>query len=506
MISYSLFLHAPPRSRRYYLLLGFILVIAVVTVGHTIFGIYDNKSINSPINSDERIATPESNIPDHSTDINVSKNQHSPILHPNPFAAEYVYPHQCNDFSHLPKQSIPRTYNLRRPKQGRKLLVFHWQQLTYNDHDYIKWNEIENELCPYPSDLIEFWIAFRKTLPSYVGNLPPAFGENWPIGYAPCYFFQLERQSSVKCEQNGIEFELTSNYTRFREADVIYLDYPFYLNMKGEPPYYKTRLLPPRLPNQVWWYSYGRESLAYYPFVSQANLLDRFDLSIGAPGPMHDLFYPLHPISDVSPFYQKTAFSEIKKGKLPIGTSADPVVAIMISNCDPHNKRNDIMKALFELVEVHSYGKCFNNKKLPKDVVEKYDIPENYDTYFGDWPAIKRDVFSRYWFAFTPENSNCVDYVTEKIYDALQANLIPIYLGASNIREFVPENSVIVVNDYEDMNALAAHLRELMQDEKKLAKYFEWKTRPQSEFCKKCNKNIFIRKECQLLDRVNWVE
>ncbi|KAL1924417.1 uncharacterized protein VTP21DRAFT_7452 [Calcarisporiella thermophila] len=343
---------------------------------------------------------------------NSSDNTLLPI-HYNPFLDEYEYPHDCNNFKHISKSQIPRAYTLRGPRLGRKILIFHWQQQTYGELP--NWSEIEHELCPYPSDLIDFWDNYRKTMSTFVNNLPFSFGKRWPLGYAPCHFFRLDNQESVKCEKIGIEFEVTTNYTRFREADIIFLDYPFYLDTKGRPPFYQSGLLPPKLAHQVWWYSFGRESLAYYPFASQTNLLNRFDLSIGAPEPMHDIFYPLYPISDLAPYYKTIDFNGIKQKKMAIGPTSNPVVAMMISNCEPKNQRNEIMRELSSLVEVHSFGKCFNNQKIPKSIMQKYAIPDNYDIFFGDWPAIKRDVFSPYWFAFTPENSNCVDYVTEKV-------------------------------------------------------------------------------------------
>ena len=48
------------------------------------------------------------------------------------------------------------------------------------------------------------------------------------------------------------------------------------------------------------------------------------------------------------------------------------------------------------------------------------------------------------------EDSMAVDYVTEKVYDALHAGSVPLYLGAPNILEFVPPNSVINVLDFVD--------------------------------------------------------
>lgn len=37
------------------------------------------------------------------------------------------------------------------------------------------------------------------------------------------------------------------------------------------------------------------------------------------------------------------------------------------------------------------------------------------------------------------------DYVTEKVYNGLQAGTLPVYWGATNIQDYVPRGSVVQV-------------------------------------------------------------
>lgn len=57
------------------------------------------------------------------------------------------------------------------------------------------------------------------------------------------------------------------------------------------------------------------------------------------------------------------------------------------------------------------------------------------------------------------ENSLAVDYVTEKVYDALTAGCIPTYWGASNVADYIPAHDAVV--DYHTLGSPEALAREL---------------------------------------------
>ena len=50
----------------------------------------------------------------------------------------------------------------------------------------------------------------------------------------------------------------------------------------------------------------------------------------------------------------------------------------------------------------------------------------------------KHGVLRRYPFYLAYENSNDADYVTEKVFDALESGVLPVYYGAPNVDDFVP--------------------------------------------------------------------
>jgi hypothetical protein len=65
-----------------------------------------------------------------------------------------------------------------------------------------------------------------------------------------------------------------------------------------------------------------------------------------------------------------------------------------------------------------------------------------YKSYKGSVKS-KAQTLSNYRFAIVYENYRTVGYVTEKIFDCLRSNCIPIYLGAPNIASILPENIYI---------------------------------------------------------------
>ena len=100
--------------------------------------------------------------------------------------------------------------------------------------------------------------------------------------YAPCGLFRPHRR--IECQvapQLVISSELTSNFSLFHEADLVYIDYPFYMGNQKVPPYFNNALLPPRRAGQPWILVFAGESVLQYPFIDTESFLSQFDYSIG---------------------------------------------------------------------------------------------------------------------------------------------------------------------------------------------------------------------------------
>lgn len=64
------------------------------------------------------------------------------------------------------------------------------------------------------------------------------------------------------------------------------------------------------------------------------------------------------------------------------------------------------------------------------------------------------------------ENSICEDYITEKLWNqGYSHTVIPIVLKRSIVEHYAPPNSFIAFDDYESTEAMAKHLKFLMDNE-----------------------------------------
>jgi len=78
----------------------------------------------------------------------------------------------------------------------------------------------------------------------------------------------------------------------------------------------------------------------------------------------------------------------------------------------------------------------------------------------------KHKTLSQYKFSICFENTNKVDdYISEKIFDAFIAQNVPIYFGAPNISEIIPKECFIDYRDFNTIEDLYLHLKNMSDDE-----------------------------------------
>lgn len=85
-------------------------------------------------------------------------------------------------------------------------------------------------------------------------------------------------------------------------------------------------------------------------------------------------------------------------------------------------------------------------------------------------------------FALAAENSRADDYVTEKVYDALAAGALPVYFGARNFAEFVPNGSVIDGRRFRTPRRLMRYLAYLARNASAYNEWHVWRSRPLPEW------------------------
>jgi alpha(1,3/1,4) fucosyltransferase len=88
-----------------------------------------------------------------------------------------------------------------------------------------------------------------------------------------------------------------------------------------------------------------------------------------------------------------------------------------------------------------------------------------YSSYRGEITA-KNDILKQYKFSICYENARDIPgYITEKIFDCFFAGGIPIYLGASNVNEYIPESCFIDKRKFSSYSDLFDHLNQMSEDD-----------------------------------------
>lgn len=168
--------------------------------------------------------------------------------------------------------------------------------------------------------------------------------------------------------------------------------------------------------------------------------------------------------SDVPLPYFSWAEYNIKTPAIDFNSSIKGGVFIA-RNCRSLNDREGLIRELQKYMRLDSVSSCLNNAPWPSDVPRQD----------------KGTVMRRYLFYFALENECSEDYMTEKLWGALGSGTLPIYYGAPNVLEYVPENSIVDVNLFVGSDGkinykeLGEYLTMLSQDEEKYKEYHKWR-------------------------------
>ncbi|CAO3644131.1 unnamed protein product [Mucor hiemalis] len=137
-------------------------------------------------------------------------------------------------------------------------------------------------------------------------------------------------------------------------------------------------------------------------------------------------------------------------------TNKAPILWIA-KNCAATNGRQEYIKKLMEYIDVHSYGECLNNRPFPET-------------------KSRMELISEYKFYLAVENSNCDDYVTEKLADTIAMSAVPIVDGPASYTGFIPtERSVIHMDAYPDPKDLADYIDYLDKNDTAYLEYLAFR-------------------------------
>ena len=86
------------------------------------------------------------------------------------------------------------------------------------------------------------------------------------------------------------------------------------------------------------------------------------------------------------------------------------------------------------------------------------------------------DLVNRnYRFYLSFENALCRDYITEKAFNSLKLNTIPVVLGGSDYQNILPPGSFINARDFYSPEHLANYLYKVLNNSTLHDSYFQWR-------------------------------
>ena len=137
-------------------------------------------------------------------------------------------------------------------------------------------------------------------------------------------------------------------------------------------------------------------------------------------------------------------------------------VSSEINELQLHDRRLELIEYFgrsdnFDLFGPH-WGDISNLPAKWRDRLRKIVVSLN--------PAVCTDkcsIISRYKFAICFENMSYPGYVTETIIDCFSASVIPIYMGAPDIYDFIPREAFIDLREFGSLDILNRYLTEMTE-------------------------------------------
>ncbi|KAB0799685.1 hypothetical protein PPYR_07565 [Photinus pyralis] len=140
------------------------------------------------------------------------------------------------------------------------------------------------------------------------------------------------------------------------------------------------------------------------------------------------------------------------------------LIAWFASHCKTSSRRERLAAEMQKFLPVDIYGSCGPLKCGKSKNNSKLSSSKCYDMLDEDY---------KFYLSF--ENSICKDYSTEKLYNVLRKNVVPIVYGGGDYNLSAPPHSVIDVSNFHSVEELVEYLSHLDRNVTEYLKYFEWK-------------------------------
>jgi hypothetical protein len=136
-----------------------------------------------------------------------------------------------------------------------------------------------------------------------------------------------------------------------------------------------------------------------------------------------DITHPRRAVGHTAlPWYLGPGYDQLSSGDFPAKTDDISVICSNKAMIGGHRRRLRFVERLLELSPMPRFGRGFR------------DLPDK-------WEGL-----APFRYSLAVENSRHDHYWTEKIADCFLAGTVPIYWGAPNIRDYFPEEAMILID------------------------------------------------------------
>lgn len=341
------------------------------------------------------------------------------------------------------------------------LTTFH-HQITFKFVQLRKKGITKVKMCPIPKVEIESFnqprvlriskqknsISENKTILLWTNYFDNAFSKDF-------YFFHEKYNIFDRYQCPFRQCLITNDRTHIKQADAIL----FHLVDIQDLPKFKYR-------NQKW-ILYNLEALSHKSYWYQKRNL-------------FNLIMSYRDDSDIKTKYGVVCELPEEERDLALERkdyykNKSKEIVWFVSNCNTSNNRIKYARKLSKYIHIDIYGNCGRKRCGPTQSKQCYD-----------------DILKEYKFYLSFENSICEDYVTEKFFNILNYDIVPIVMGGADYEAISPPNSFIDTRDFPNPKDLAKYLRNISGNKDLYNSFFEWKGKYKSYLhpwmCEMCQK------------------
>eukprot|EP00190_Bangiopsis_sp_CCMP1999_P004473 CAMPEP_0198732968 /NCGR_PEP_ID=MMETSP1475-20131203/41479_1 /TAXON_ID= ORGANISM="Unidentified sp., Strain CCMP1999" /NCGR_SAMPLE_ID=MMETSP1475 /ASSEMBLY_ACC=CAM_ASM_001111 /LENGTH=318 /DNA_ID=CAMNT_0044496181 /DNA_START=98 /DNA_END=1051 /DNA_ORIENTATION=+ len=149
-----------------------------------------------------------------------------------------------------------------------------------------------------------------------------------------------------------------------------------------------------------------------------------------------------------------------------------PLLAAFL--CRERSRRKHRAVRLFtELAGLGVSGKLFGSCIPLSSQVDEEEEPLFIGRSLDDLNVVEH-LLSKHMFALVSERTDCSYAHSGKIFTAMRAGCIPVYLGSPSIKNYLPQGSVVVASDFNNVTQLASYLLNVASDVDLFKSHHAW--------------------------------